>query len=60
MKVTSPRAGSKPTTTRIEIKTDRSVDIKATLKSSRRGNPRETNRKETDRKNSVIFIFYII
>lgn len=52
-KAPSPRVGSKLTTTRIEVKTDRSIDIKATLKSSRRGNPRETNRNELERNNSV-------
>lgn len=51
--LTSPKADSKLPTTRIEVKTDRSIDIKATIKSSARRNPRESQRGETQRKNSV-------
>ena len=49
----SPVSGSKPPTTRIELKTDRSVDLKATVKSSARKSKRESNRKATARKESV-------
>jgi len=49
----SPKSGSKLPTTRIEIKTDRSIDIKAVAKSSARKNQRESKRKDSVR---IIFI----
>jgi len=63
--VTSPVNASKPPTTRIEIKTDRSMDIKAALKSSARNNPRESQRRQssrngTSRKDSVSYIFPLL
>lgn len=51
--MTSPKTGSKLPTTRIELKTDRSIDKKAAIRSSARKNPRESSRKGSERRNSV-------
>lgn len=51
--MTSPKTGSKLPTTRIELKTDRSIDKKAAIRSSARKNPRESSRNGSERRNSV-------